>query len=136
MESGLNYRLTKMFEAVYSGKVHSRYSGWKMVLIKKKNSMVIINYSGTWRTNRHWGETDFRGNPDFMAPDGYRGPGHPEGCMLLRIGNSNIYSHNNLPVVIGKDEEGEIFLACNDAPTDEALKDNKKYISYTLSYID
>jgi hypothetical protein len=123
-----------MFNAVYSGKLHSRYSSWKLILIKELDANAIIQFIGKWKTNSHWGETDFRGNARYIAPSGYRGPGHPEGCVLIRLKDGQIFSFNALPIEIDKNYEGDIYIACNDAESDLALRDNNGVISYTITY--
>jgi len=116
---------------IYSGAIYCFNPDWKLVYEKEAGEVLSLNLSGTWRPNKYWGDVDYRGKINSSAPQTYRGPGKPEGCMLVRTPDGMVHALDGLPFVIAPDVAGTLYLACNDDPA--GLGDNTGQIAFELT---
>lgn len=121
----------------HSLRIFAAHKWQKTNVSVKKNSDYLIHVvaNGTWHLNPNWGGNeryvDGDGNSKYKASSGFMLPGVNEGALIGRVG-ANVF-------FLGKDgfvpkgNYGELELCCNDSNGGSGFKDNKGYLTVTIS---
>ena len=114
-----------MSERHYEAMVGCNCGQWVRIWHKESGELLQLDFSGTWRPNKYWGNVDCRGKAGTVSPAHYRGPGKPEVCVLVRLGEEGqpVEAVTGSPYTVAQELTGPVYLACNDDP--KGLGDNE-----------
>ena len=117
---------------ILSGAIFCNDPDWRLVVVKNLEDKIKLTFSGSWRPRQGYPFVDYRGSNQFLGDNRYRGPGLPEGAMLIRLGELPPIMTTNLPFEVPQEFVGNIYLACNDVPAPDCLSDNIDKLSYDI----
>ncbi|MDI4671530.1 hypothetical protein MKZ42_12645 [Pseudoalteromonas shioyasakiensis] len=101
-------------------------------------TLLVVYTGGKWRSNPHWGPTDAAGDSRYPAPSSYLKPGAPEGCLIGKVGGSNISGGSPVFAIgnhgyVPPEYEGLLWLTVNDE--ERGFGDNHGQISVAIRHI-
>lgn len=116
-------KATDKFEEVFVKEVQADGQAWQFSGVELPlDYTATITSAGTWTINETWDkEVGAGGHAEFKAADSYVKSGAPEGCLLVRVGDTvTAFSKDDETVKISA--PGRIYFCANDCATAEGTK--------------